>query len=91
MPLNDRESMIKLLKENGFEIEFCWTETLAYDIYEKEGLDKILKQPRIAKIIEESGEKKIQILSEVENIFNQMKSNKTPLTAEIVYITARKP
>lgn len=91
LPLNDTESLLKLFKENELETDFCWTETIAYDIYDDEGLDKILKQPKIMKTIEDLDELvRKNVIKDVKNTFRELKKNKLPLTAKIVYITGRK-
>ena len=89
--LNSRESLIKVLQENGFEVNFCWRELTTIDIFEENGLNKALGQPRIAKILSEvDPETRQKIESDVKNTFHEFKSKYIPLQAELFFVVGTK-
>jgi len=89
--LNSRESLIKVLQENGFEVNFCWRELTTMDIFEENGLNKALGQPRIAKILSEvDPETRQKIESDVKNTFHEFKSKYIPLQAELFFVVGTK-
>ena len=91
LSLVDRESLIKVLKGNGFEVEFCWKELVTYDIFGEQGLIKITGQPRIAKILSEvDREMRTRIEDDIKKTIFDLKAKQMPLQAEIFFITARK-
>ena len=92
LPLDDRESCIKIAQDNGLKVEFCWSETLTYDVFDEKGLIKVLGQPRIAKILSDaSAELRKKILDDINKTFYDLKSKYIPLQAEVFYLIAKKP
>lgn len=91
LSLVDRESIIKVLQDSGFEVQFCWKEWLTYDVFGEQGMHKLLGQPRIAKLLSEiDQEVKRKIENDVKQAILDLKERKIPLQAEIFYITATK-
>lgn len=91
LTLNSKESLIKVLEENGFGVNFCWRELITMDIFEEKDLNKALGQPRIAKILSESdNEQRLKIESDVKATFYNLKSQYIPLQAELFFIIATK-
>jgi len=91
LTLNSKESLIKVLEENGFEVQFCWRELITMDIFEEKDLNKALGQPRITKILSESDqEQRLKIESDVKTTFYNLKSQYIPLQAELFFVVATK-
>lgn len=91
LSLVDRESLIKVLQQNGFEVEFCWKELLTYDIFGEQGLIKITGQPRIAKILSEvDSEMRNRIEDDIKKTIFDLKAKQMPLQAEIFFVTGKK-
>jgi len=92
LPLNDRESLIKIAQENGLEVEFCYKEILTFDVFEEKGLIKVLGQPRIAKFMKElDPETKAKVEEDMRNALSQTKAKHLPLQADLLFIIAKKP
>jgi len=92
LPLNDRESLIKIAQENDLEVVYCWKEVLTFDVFDEKGLIKVLGQPRIAKIMKElDSETKSKVEKDMKDILEQTKAQYLPLQAEVLYVIAKKP
>ena len=92
--LGEKDVMIKLLQDNGFEVKFCWDDHFKLPIYEEADLDFRLATPlgeAQGAFLTFDEEKKKEVRENIMKEFNEMRKNFTPLQTRLVVIVAQKP
>jgi len=91
--LADRETLIKLLEDNGFEVDFSWYDQTIDPIYDEQDLETmIFKSPESTKIVEQlDPEKRDKVFEDIKNAFKELKEKKIPLIYEQTCLVGRKP
>ena len=91
--LGDREKLINIVKEAGFEIEFCWNMVNAVNIFDIDEYFQMVTGVSSMKKPYESltPEKQIELRKLIDNDLKKLKETHTPLSAEFIIIVARKP
>ncbi len=90
--LGEREVMIKLLQNNGFEVRFCWDDHIKASFYEDSEIDRMLTTGPWGKVFgtfDEETKKKIR--DEVLVEFHKLREKFIPFEMKTVSIVAHKP
>lgn len=43
--LGEKETLIKLFEDNGFEVDYCWVTEILYDVYDEKDLENLVLGP----------------------------------------------
>ena len=90
--LGERDTLINLVKKEGFEVEFCWTTTGALPIYTVDEFYELMSSSGRfndnLKELDEASNKKLREL--IEEDFKNRKEKHIPLQAEFLILIAKK-
>ena len=86
-----REAMIKLLQDNGFEVEACWNDYINCPFYTDESVDRVLVGKDFGQIYQ-SFDKEVQanVREKILNRFRKAKEEFEPTITKIVSIVGKK-
>ena len=92
--LGEKDAMVKILQDNGFEVRFCWDDHFKLPIYEEADIDFRLNSP----LGEAQGvfltfdeEKKKEVRENIMMEFHEMRKSFVPFQARLLLIVAEKP
>ncbi len=90
--LGEKDVMIKLLQDNGFEVRFCWDDHFKLPVYEEADMDfQLTGGEGKGVFMSFDEEKKKEVRENIMRDFNEMRKNFTPLGMKLLIIVAQKP
>ncbi len=91
--LGERETLIKLFEENGFEVDYCWHYEVVDPLFDDQDLEShVFKSPEYSSAFEQLGpEKTEKVIEATKKAFYELKKNYIPLVIEQTCLVARKP
>lgn len=88
----EREALIKLAQDNGFEVDFCWIEQVTVGIYNEDEVEVISTIPVNTKLANQKGEEiRDKIMASLRNRFAERKKAFLPLQNDNTLLVGRKP
>ena len=90
--LGERDVMIKLLQDNGFEVRFCWDDHVKQPYYEDSDVEKFFSSGHMSKVMagfDEETQKKIK--DGIMKDFHELRKQFIPFQLKMVSIVAHKP
>lgn len=88
----DREALIKLAQDNGFEVDYCWLEQVTIGVFNEDDAEAISKSPGNGKLVNQKGEETRQkIVASLRNRFSERQKQFLPLQNENTLLIGRKP
>ena len=90
--LGSKSAMIKLLQDNGFEVEACWNDYYTWPFYTDESVDAVLMGKDFGPIYQKfDKEAQESVRERILNRFRKAKEEFEPIPTKVISIVGKKP